>query len=96
MENDAVNEFDDEEIKQILREALSLKLAEKRAIPRRNKLNVALSDTLCQFLACYKLMGFDLDGNPISMTVYNNKMEKNALDCQFMEEFSGFMVNKHR
>lgn len=89
-----INEFEDEEIKAILREALTMKLKEKRTIPRRNRLNVALADALGQFLDCYKILGYDVDGNPINMTVYHNKMEKSALDCQFMEEFSDFMVSR--
>lgn len=89
-----ISSFEDEEIKQILKEALSMKLVEKRKIPRRNQLNVAIASTLGEFLGCFRLMGFDIDGNPTDMIVFHNKLEKHALDLQFMEKFSDFMVNR--
>lgn len=87
-------EFTDDEIKDILKEALSTRLKEKRRIPKRNELNNALIGTLGEFLGCFKLMGFDLDGNPINMTVYREKMQKAALDQAFMEEVGRFMSGR--
>jgi hypothetical protein len=87
-------EFSDEEIKNILKEALTLQIKEKRKIPKRNELNNALIGTIGEFLTCFKLIGYDLDGNPINMTVYKEKMEKSALDNAFMEEVGRFMSQK--
>jgi hypothetical protein len=87
-------EFEDEEIKQILREALKVKIEEKRKLPRKNQLNLALSNTIMEFLNCYKLMGYDMDGNPISMTIYNDEMQKSALDNLFMVEIGKFMAKR--
>lgn len=87
-------EFTDDEIKDILREALTMRLNEKRKLPKRNQLNNALIGTLGEFLDCYKLMGFDLEGNPINMTVYKERLQKAALDNAFMEEIGKFMQNK--
>ena len=88
------NEFSDDEITAILRESLAIKLTEKRKIPRRNELNNALIGTLGEFLACFKLLGYDLEGNPVNMTVYKEKMEKAALDHAFMNEFGKFMQSQ--
>jgi hypothetical protein len=87
-------EFSDEEIKNILKEALTIQIKEKRKIPKRNELNNALIGTIGEFLTCFKLIGYDLDGNPINMTVYKEKMEKSALDNAFMEEVGRFMSQK--
>jgi hypothetical protein len=87
-------EFSDDDIKNILKEALAFQLKEKRKIPKRNELNNALISTLGEFLTCFKLMGFDLDGNPINMTVYREKIEKSALDSAFMEEIGKFMSTR--
>lgn len=84
-------EFSDEDIKNILKDALSLQLKDKRKIPKKNALNNALIGTIGEFLACFKLIGYDLDGNPINMTVYKEKIEKSALDNLFMEEIGKFM-----
>lgn len=84
-------EFSDEDVKNILKDALSLKLKEKRKIPKRNQLNNALIATISEFMTCFKLIGYDLDGNPVNMTIYNEKIEKSALDNAFTEEVGKFL-----
>ena len=88
------NEFSDDEIKNILKEALAFQLKERRKIPKRNELNNALISTLAEFLTCFKLMGYDLDGNPVNITFYKEKLEKSALDNAFMEEIGKFMAGR--
>lgn len=87
-------EFSDEEIKNILKEALTFQIREKRKIPKRNELNKALIDTLGEFLTCYKIIGYDYDGNPVNMTIFKEKLEKSALDNAFMEEIGKFMASR--
>ena len=87
-------EFSDEEIKNILKEALTLQIKEKRKVPKKNELNNALIGTIGEFLSCFKLIGYDLEGNPINMTVYKEKMEKSALDNAFMEELGRIISNR--
>jgi len=89
-----LKEFSDEDIKNILKEALSLQIKEKRKVPKKNQLNNALIGTIGEFLSCFKLIGYDLEGNPINMTVYKEKMEKSALDNFFMEEIGRFMSQR--
>lgn len=88
------NEFSDDEIKNILKEALTFQLKEKRKIPKRNELNNALIATLSEFLTCFKLMGYDLDGNPVNITFFKEKLEKSALDNAFMTEVGKFMSGR--
>ena len=90
-EKEDLNEFSDDEIKNILKEALSMKIKDRRKIPKKNQLNKALVDTLGEFLTCFKVIGYDYDGNPVNMTVYKEKIEKSALDNAFMEEIGKFM-----
>jgi hypothetical protein len=87
-------EFSDDDIKNILKEALSFQIKEKRKIPRKNELNKALIDTLGEFLTCFKIIGYDYDGNPVNMTIYKEKLEKSALDNAFMEEIGKFMGSR--
>jgi len=84
-------EFNDEDINKILKDALSVKLREKRKIPLKNEINNALIGVLGEFLLCYRIIGYDLDGNPVNMVIYKEKMEKSALDNAFMEEVGKFM-----
>lgn len=93
-DEEPIQDFSDVEITKILKEALKVKLEEKKKIPTRVQLNRALVSTLGEFLGCYKLMGYDLDGNPISMTVFNNKLQKSALENRFMQEIGVFMSTR--
>lgn len=83
--------FVDEEVLAVLRESLKVKLKEQRQKPTKNQLYSALKCTIGEFMSCYRLMGFDLDGNPINMVVFTNNMEKMALDNAFMQKFGEFM-----
>jgi hypothetical protein len=93
-EEDVPQEFDDEEITKILKEALTTRLKEKKKIPNKVQVNKAMISTLGEFLTCFKLMGYDLDGNPINLTVYKEKIEKSALDNLFMEQIQTFMSSR--
>lgn len=93
-EEDAFEEFSDEEITNILKEALTVKIKEKKKIPNKVQLNKALVGTVGEFLSCFKLMGYDLDGNPVNLTVYKEKIEKSALDNLFMQQMSVFMESR--
>lgn len=87
-------DYTDEEVTNILREALKVRLKEKRKLPNKVQINKALIGTIGEFLTCFTLMGYDLDGNPINITAYKEKMEKAALDNLFMERVSVFMSDK--
>lgn len=91
---DPINEFSDDDIKNILKEALTLKIRDKRKAPKKNELNNALIGTLGEFLTCFKIIGYDLDGNPVNMTIYKEKIEKSALDNAFMEEIGKFLSGR--
>ena len=88
------DEFDDEQIKEILKEALQLRVKDKRKVPKRQELNNALIGTMGEFLTCFKLIGYDLQGKPINMTVYKEDLEKSALDNAFMEEIGRFLQGR--
>jgi len=89
-----VTSFSDEDIERIIRDALKLEIAEKRKMPNKVQLNRALIGTIGEFLSCFKLMGYDLEGNPLSVTVYKEKMQKSAIDNMFLEEIGKFMASK--
>ena len=86
--------LNDEELQKFLKEALTSKLKEKKKVPKKVELNKALITTLTEFLTCFKIIGYDYNGDPVNLTVYKEKMEKSALDNQFMEEISDFMSKK--
>lgn len=96
MDDGADIEYTDDQVKEILAEAAKVFLRDEpsRPIPRRNQLNVSLATTLSEFLNCFKLLGYDTDGNPVNITVFHNVLEKNALDSQFISEINDFVAKK--
>lgn len=86
--------FVNDEVREILKEALKSKLQEKRELPNKKALALALKDSISEFLTCFRLVGYDLDGNPMQMTVSHSKLEKSALDNMIMESFGEFMADK--
>lgn len=93
-DNTTPEDFSDDEITKILKEALASKIREKRQMPNKVRLNRALIGTLGEFLTCFKLIGYDLDGNPVELTCYKEAIEKSALDNLFMENISKYMGSK--
>jgi hypothetical protein len=84
----------EQELEALLKEALTTKLKGQKKVPKKVELNKALISTLTEFLTCFKILGYDYNGDPVNLTVYKEKLEKSALDNQFMEEVSKFMSSK--
>ncbi len=81
----------DDEFNELLRDALTAKLKEKKKLPKRAEVNNAIVSTLGEFMSCFKIIGYDLNGDPINITAFKEKIEKSALDNAFMEEIGRFM-----
>lgn len=84
----------DEEILKILRDSLKIKLTEDKKMPSKVRLNRALIATISEFMGCYRLMGFDLEGNSINLMIHHNKMEQSAIDNLFIQEFGKFIASR--
>lgn len=85
------SEYTDEDIKQLLIDSLKQKLKADRKKPNKVKMNQAIISTLGEFLTCFKLIGYDLDGNCVNLTVNRTALDKSALEQSFMKEFGKFM-----
>jgi hypothetical protein len=85
--------FVDEKVLEILRASLKQKLKKERKVSK-NDIKGALKATLQEFMACGKLLGYDLDGNIIEISFHNNKLEDNAMQNLFVQKFGEFMANR--
>lgn len=94
MEEQEQKPFSDEEVTQILRDALKVKLEERKKYPNRVQLQKALISVMGEFLTAYKVVGFDYEGQPVSFACHKDPMAKAALDNAFIEEFSKFMARR--
>lgn len=87
--------FSDEEVTKILRDALKMKLDEKKNYPNRVQLQKSLISVMGEFLTTFRVVGFDYDGQPVNITCHKDPMGKAALDNAFIEEFSRFMARRN-
>jgi hypothetical protein len=76
----------DDEIKKLIVESLKIKIRSNKSCPSRVKMQRAIIASLSEFLTCFKLMGYDLEGNPINISISNSKLDKSALENLFMQE----------
>lgn len=83
-----------EEVYDILRESLKQKLKKENKHRNVNLLKKAAKATIGEFFTCYKIFGYDVDGNEVEIIHHNNKMEKSAMQNLFMQKFGEFMVGK--
>lgn len=90
MDNDE-SEYSDEDIKNLLIDSLKMKLKDGRSKPSKVKINQAIISTLGEFLTCFKLIGYDIDGNYINLTVSKNAISKSALERSLLKESIKFM-----
>lgn len=89
------DEYSNEEIKRLLLDSLKVKLQDDRKKPSKVRLNQAITSTLGEFLICFKLIGYDIDGNPVKLTMSKNQLTKSALEHAFIEEFGDYMSKKY-
>ena len=54
---------------------------------------IQVDSILSEYLSCYRIMGYDLHGNEVTLHRYNNSMESSSLKNIFMEEFSRYMTD---
>lgn len=84
----------DDEVFQILRESLRQKLKKENKYRNVSSLKKAAKATLGEFFQCYKIFGYDLDGNVIEITQFNNKMEQSAIQNLFMQQVGEMMTGR--
>ncbi len=94
MEEQDQKPFTDEEVTQILRDALKVKLEERKKFPNRVQLQKALINTMGEFLVTYKVIGFDYDGQLVSFSCHKDPMGKSALDNAVISDFAKFMAQR--
>ena len=81
---DQTNTFTDDEVIKILRDSFISKVNENKESSPKFDISRAVISTLGEFLDCYKLLGYDLKGNPLTLSVYKNEMQKSALNQMYI------------
>ena len=66
-----------DQIKQLLKEALQADLLERSRKSADNK--IAISSTLEEFMKCFIVLGYDMNGNPINLIHANSQQDADSL-----------------
>lgn len=90
---DDTPEYTDDYVRQLLKEALAKKL-ESNKFPTEVATRKALLSTIQEFMSCFKLVGYDLEGRLVSVTYTSKDIHKHALIHAFIEEFGKTMESK--
>ena len=84
----------DEEIYELIRQSLKDKRLNSKIKPYKVRTNAALKSTLLEFLTCFRVMGYDVDGNEVNFDVVHSKLEKSAMDNMFVQKFGEFCADR--
>jgi 3-deoxy-D-manno-octulosonate 8-phosphate phosphatase KdsC-like HAD superfamily phosphatase len=71
--------FTDEDIRELIKDALKQGYENKKAFNKELKINSALASTLKEFLGNFIVIGYDLNDNPLIIKYAKTQMEKDAL-----------------
>jgi hypothetical protein len=89
--NDDESDYTEDDIKKLLIDSLKIKLKDDRKKPSRVKMNQAIISSLSEFMSCFALIGYDLEGNYVNLRISKTPMDKSALEHSFIKEFSKFI-----
>ena len=86
----------EEEVLEILRQALIEEKEKTREGRDTNKedLNETLDAILKEFVGCYRLFGYDFDGNIVDISHISTPMENSAMNNLFVHKFGEFMAER--
>lgn len=84
-DNEFFQNSKEEDIREIMRDALIFGLNERKKRVKQDRLNSALTGTLNEFLNSFILLGFNLDGNAVVLTSKISDIQKKALKSLLIE-----------
>jgi hypothetical protein len=79
---------EDEKLKELIREALSMQIETQKHKRAQKNLDSALTGVISEFLSSYIIMGFDFNGNPHTLKVAPTTQHNEALMSLLMRVFS--------
>jgi hypothetical protein len=85
MKRDDRDSFSEDEIKNLIREALKVNIEDKKAAVSKLKIDTALISTVKEFLNTFAIIGYDLSGEPVVLKYAKSQMEKDALNTIIMK-----------
>jgi len=79
---------DDDELRDIIEQALKLNIREKKTFKKRRDLATRLGSILSEYLDSYILLGYDFDGKHLDIKAANTPMQVEALNSFLIKYFA--------
>jgi hypothetical protein len=83
----------DQELKNLIKDALKTNVDFKKKKVSKRQLSSALAGTLDEFLNNFILIGYDMEGSPVILRSHKTEMENEALKSLFIKYFTMCMYN---
>ena len=88
MDNKDVNSPEDDELRDIIEQALKFNIREKKTFKKRKDLANRLGSILSEYLDSYILLGYDFDGRHIDIKSASTPMQAEALNSFLIKYFA--------
>ena len=88
MDSNDGNSPEDEELRDIIEQALKFNLREKKTFKKRKDLANRLGSILSEYLDSYILLGYDFDGRHIDIKSASTPMQAEALNSFLIKYFA--------
>ena len=88
MDNKDINSPDDDELRDIIEQALKFNLREKKTFKKRQDLATRLGSILSEYLDSYILLGYDFDGKHLDIKSASTPMQAEALNSFLIKYFA--------
>lgn len=88
-------EIEDEEIKELLKEALKIELSQRKKKNSQTVTEVAISSCLKEFMSNFVVIGYDLDGKAQVIRHAKTQLDNDGLNTLVMRYMS-MLINQDR
>ena len=88
MDNKDVNSPEDDELRDIIEQALKFNIREKKTFKKRKDLANRLGSILSEYLDSYILLGYDFSGKHLDIKAASTPQQQEALNSFLMKYFA--------
>ena len=88
MDSKDANLPDDDELRDIIEQALKFNIREKKTFKKRKDLSSRIGTLLSEYLESYILLGYDFDGRHLDIKCASSPMQAEALNSFLIKYFA--------
>lgn len=88
-------EEEDDPLRELLREALELNIGKQKHCKNQTELTETVQSIVSEFLDSFIIVGYDFEGNPVSIEGMSKPQQKDAMETLFLKYFcyrTGYVI----